>query len=209
MRSGARFVLLLSVVVFGAVCALAVAASGPRTEPALAATCSDYPNQAAAKARRHPGSGRAPPAHLTAATRPARRPTAGGARRPVTADRGDVSGLCRPGGHGSLELTRRPQERREDHRGETDDEADDPAGDILAHEHRTQRHSDADDATGGDQAHEAALDLGAAPVSAGDHSLGPLAAPGLTLVMPRPARGRVGVGFDGSPLCGRGTLARL
>lgn len=49
-----------------------------------------------------------------------------------------------------LQLPRRPEQRCQDHRGQTDHEADDPARDVLADEHRSQEHGDPDDPAGGD-----------------------------------------------------------
>ena len=58
-------------------------------------------------------------------------------------------------------------------------------------------------------AHEAALDLGAAPVTARHHALRPFVAPCLALAQPRFARGRVGLGLGGRRAFRYGTLARL
>ena len=109
----------------------------------------------------------------------------------------------------SLQLSRRPEQRGEYHRGQTDDEADDPPGDVLPHEHRAKSDGDTDDSAGGDQAHEAALDLGAAPISPGDHALGPFVAPRLALVPARLASGRVGIKLGRSPLLRWATFARI
>ena len=82
---------------------------------------------------------------------------------------------------GRLQLPRRPEQRCEDHRGQTDHEADDPTGDVLADEHGAQEHGDADDPAGGDQPHRGALELGAAPLSAGQHPPLPLTPPSFAL----------------------------
>ena len=68
-----------------------------------------------------------------------------------------------------------------DHGGEADHQADDPSGDVLAHEHRAEEHGDSDDPAGGHETHETALDLGAAPLAARDHALRALVGFGLRI----------------------------
>jgi hypothetical protein len=80
-----------------------------------------------------------------------------------------------------LELARGPQQRRQDHRGQANDETDDPAGYVLAYQHRTQSHGDPDDSAGGDQAHKAAFDLRTAPGTSRQHPLGAVLPPRLAL----------------------------
>jgi hypothetical protein len=85
-----------------------------------------------------------------------------------------------------LELSRRPEQSGQDHRGQPDYQPDDPAGNVLTHENRAQGYRDPDDSARGDQPHRAAFDFGAAPLSAGHHALGvaprlPLAETILTL----------------------------
>ncbi len=80
-----------------------------------------------------------------------------------------------------LELPRRPEQRGQDHGGQTDDEAHDPAGDVLPHEYGAQGHSDTNDPAGGYQAHRAAFDLRATPLPARHHSLRRLVAARLTV----------------------------
>jgi hypothetical protein len=108
-----------------------------------------------------------------------------------------------------LQLPRRPQQRGQDHRGQPDHQPDDPAGDVLAHEHRAQDHGDADDPACRDQAHRAALQLRAAPLSAGHHTLWPLAPPGLALALANLARSELGLGLRRRTLGRCGTPAGL
>ena len=80
-----------------------------------------------------------------------------------------------------LELARGPQQRRQDHRGQANDETDDPAGYVLSYQHRAQSHGDPDDSAGGDQAHKAAFDLRSAPGASRQHPLGAILPPRLAL----------------------------
>jgi hypothetical protein len=89
-----------------------------------------------------------------------------------------------------LELSRRPEQRGQDHRGQPDHQPDDPAGHVLAHENRAQGYRDPNDSAGSDHPHGAALDFGAAPLPAGHHAL--RAAPRLALALASLTLGRWG-----------------
>ena len=108
-----------------------------------------------------------------------------------------------------LKLPRRPEQRGQDHRGQTDSEADDPAGDVLPHEYRAQEHGDTDDSARGDQPHSATLDLGATPLSAGHHALRRLVAPRFPLALAGLARRRAELRLVRGTLVRRGRLARF
>jgi hypothetical protein len=106
-----------------------------------------------------------------------------------------------------LELPRRPEQRGQHHRGQTNHQPDDPAGDVLANEHRAEYYRNANNAAGRDQAHRAALQLRAAPLSARYHALRPRAAPRLALALASLARSDLGLGLRRRTLVG--TLAGL
>ena len=109
-------------------------------------------------------------------------------------------------GHESqLELSRRPEQRGQDHRGQPDHQ---PTM-VLAYENRAQDRSDADDPAARDQAHHAAFQLRAAPLPAGHHALGALAPPTAALATASFARSVFGLGPRRGTLSGCATLAGL
>jgi hypothetical protein len=70
-----------------------------------------------------------------------------------------------------LQLPRRPKHRSENHRTQSDHEADDSPCYILAPKRGTQKHRNTDDPAGGDQTHEAPLHHIPTPLPSRQHAL--------------------------------------